>query len=88
MDDEDAELKAALAVLDRHGERAGDFRFRRFAGPAVTDASGHTEAQQHIEVTTKRRGVRIAHYVDHGRHEWLQQFEADVQRRRFRPEGD
>lgn len=88
MDDKDAELQAAHAILRKHGEKLIDFRFHRFDGPAVAEADGQIHAQHHVEVSTKRRGVRVAHYVDGGDQQWLQQFELDVARHRFRAEGD
>ena len=88
MDDHDAELQAAHAILQRHGEKLIDFRFRRFDSPAVTHDDGTATPAHHVEVSTKRRGVRVAHYVDGGNAEWLKQFEVDVARHRFRAEGD
>ena len=88
MDLDGPALEAAQQLLSRHGERAIDFRFRKIVGPPVSDEAGHTYAQDHIEVSTKRRGVRVAHYLHGGGHDWLAEFETDIAKRRFRAEGD
>lgn len=84
----DEEVDAARQLLEQQHERAGDFSFRRKERPLVQCADGHCIHAYDVEVTTKRRGVRLAAYVGGQTPSWLSQFETDLRSRRFTPEGD
>jgi hypothetical protein len=89
MSEFDIEVDAAQRLLAQRQERAGDFTFRKRDRPVVQCADGHCINNAYdVEVTTKRRGVRIASYVGGEGHAWVEQFGADLAARRFTPEGD
>lgn len=82
------EVEAARRLLEDRHERVGDFNFRKKERPPVEDAAGRCVHAYDVEVTTKRRGVRMAAYVGGRATSWLKQFESDLNTRRFTPEGD
>lgn len=88
MDRFDDEVEAARRLLTARAERPGDFTFRKKDRPRVQCADGRCISAYDVEVTTKRRGVKLAAYVGGGERSWLEPFEADLQARRFTPEGD
>ncbi|NGY03837.1 hypothetical protein [Solimonas terrae] len=88
MNEFDSEVEAARHLLDQRHERHGDFCFHKKDRPVVQCSDGHCVHAYDVEVTTKRRGVKIATYVGGQEPSWLTQFEADLQARRFSPEGD
>ena len=88
MSEFDNEVEAAQRLLSQCHERAGDFTFRKKDRPLMQCADGHCEKTYDVEVTTKRRGVRLAHYTGGDGRAWVEQFAADLQSRRFTPEGD
>ncbi|NKF24683.1 hypothetical protein [Solimonas marina] len=84
----DEEVEAARRLLEQRHERVGDFCFYVKEHPRVQCADGRCLSTYDVEVTTKRRGVRVAAYVGGQTPSWLDQFEADLRSRRFVPEGD
>ena len=88
MSEFDTEVDAAQRLLAQRHERAGDFTFRKKERPVVQCADGHCVSGYDVEVTTKRRGVRVASYVGGDGHAWVEQFGADLAARRFTPDGD
>jgi len=88
MSEFDHEVEVARRVLAQRQERAGDFTFRMKERPRVQCADGRCLSLYDVEVTTKRRGVKLAHYTGGEGHAWVDQFAADLAARRFTPEGD
>ncbi|WP_028009323.1 hypothetical protein [Solimonas flava] len=84
----DAEVEAAQQLLAQRHERASDFSFRKKDRPAVLCADGHCISGYDVEVTTRRRGVKLAAYAGGSGRSWVEQFGADLAARRFSPEGD
>jgi hypothetical protein len=88
MNEFDSEVEAAQHLLAERQERAGDFAFRKKDRPTVRCADGHCISGYDVEVTTKRRGVKLAAYVGGDGRSWVEQFGVDLAARRFSPEGD
>ncbi|WP_028079744.1 hypothetical protein [Solimonas soli] len=88
MSEFDNEVEAAQHLLAQRQERAGDFTFRKKERPVMQCADGRCLSLYDVEVTTKRRGVKLAHYTGGDGHAWVEQFGADLAARRFTPEGD
>lgn len=88
MNEFDEEVEAARRLLEQRHERVGDFTFRKKDRPVVQCSDGRCISAYDVEVTTKRRGVRLAAYVGGQQPSWLEQFEVDLRSRRFTPEGD
>lgn len=88
MNEFDDEVEAARQLLQLRDERGSDFTFHKKDRPVVQCSDGHCVHAYDVEVTTKRRGVKIAAYVGGQQPSWVAQFEADLDSRRFTPEGD
>lgn len=88
MSEFDGEVEAARKLLELRNERSSDFYFHKNDRPIVQYSDGRCVSAYDVEVKTKRRGVKIAAYVGGQQASWLVDFEADVDARRFSPEGD
>src|SRR3546814_14557242 len=81
----DDEVEAARRLLELRNERSGDFKFHKTDRPVMRCSDGHCVSAYDVEVTTKRRGVKIAAYVGGQEPSWLQDFEANLDLRRSPP---
>src|SRR3546814_5027771 len=71
----DDEVEAARRLLELRNERSGDFKFHKTDRPVMRCSDGHCVSAYDVEVTTKRRGVKIAAYVGGQEPSWLQRSE-------------